>query len=349
MMVFEKWLALLFVSIASCQLSVAGEISGIRDPSTMDNGRRTKDGDQSVLIDGVAAQVNEHIITIGDVLAAVEPLQRRLSETYEGNELRTRLRKAYEDALSALIEWFLILDSHEKQEMKTPERYVDERINEIIHETSGGDRTEFVTALSRDHLTFDEWQSEIRDHIIVAFMRSFRIEQNIRVSPKAVREAYDKNLERYRIPEKIDLRMIVLRKGISGNDAAVKQCEAHNIRKRLVAGEDFGILAGTLSEGSKASDGGNWGWVEPKILRPELAKLASELEPGEISKVIETEDEFYILKIEGRRNEQVAPFEEVQQQIERELRMKEAEHLYRAWIERLRKDAYVKVFDVELF
>lgn len=344
MMVFEKWLALLLtVSIIVPCASRAEGTDGTDSP-----GRTTNEG-LSVLIDGVAAQVNEHIITIGDVLAAVEPLQRRLSETYEGNELRARLRKAYEDALSALIERFLILDSHEKQEMKTPERYIDERINEIIHETSGGDRTEFVAALSRDHLTFDEWQSEIRDHIIVAFMRSFRIEQNIRVSPKEVREAYDKNLEQYRVPEKVDLRMIVLRKGSSEKDAELKRCEAHNIRKRLVAGEDFGVLAGTLSEGSRASDGGNWGWVEPKILRPELTKLASELKPGEISKVIETEDEFYILKIEGRRNGQVSPFEEVQQQIERELRMKEAEHLYRAWIKRLRKEACVRVFEAELF
>jgi len=103
-----------------------------------------------------------------------------------------------------------------------------------------------------------------------------------------------------------------------------------------------------VSSGNKAASGGDWGWIEPKILRPELADVAAKLKQGEMSPVVGVEDQFYILKVEERKEGATAQLAEVQQQIERELRRLESEKLYTAWIERLRKNACVKVFPINV-
>ena len=52
------------------------------------------------------------------------------------------------------------------------------------------------------------------------------------------------------------------------------------------------------------SMGGDWGWVKPReTLRVELAEAALALKPSEVSDVVETERELYLLKCEGRRSQ----------------------------------------------
>jgi parvulin-like peptidyl-prolyl isomerase len=104
-----------------------------------------------------------------------------------------------------------------------------------------------------------------------------------------------------------------------------------------------------LSDGAKAADGGAWGWVEPKLLRPELAEAVRPLRPGQTSGVVETDDELYIVKVEGRQEDSLIPFAEAQSDIERRLRRERAAEMYDAWIERLKQQAYIKVFDAGLF
>ena len=60
--------------------------------------------------------------------------------------------------------------------------------------------------------------------------------------------------------------------------------------------------------------------------------------------MIDTGDELYILRLEGRKEASVTPFEQVAKEIEDDLKKQENERLYTAWIARLKKKYYVKVF-----
>ena len=76
------------------------------------------------------------------------------------------------------------------------------------------------------------------------------------LTPEQVREAYEADKESYFIPEKVKYSVIVLNKGATPEDQAVKQAEAESIRKRLVEGADFAETAKAVSEGSRAAEGG---------------------------------------------------------------------------------------------
>ena len=114
-------------------------------------------------------------------------------------------------------------------------------------------------------------------------------------------------------------------------------------------GQSFETLAREISEGDSADEGGDWGWLNPAELRPELAKVATTLPARGISEVIETDDDLYILQIAEKQPGTVTPFEDVAKTIERQLRAQQGEQIYSAWTESLRKNAFIKIFDVEAF
>lgn len=294
-------------------------------------------------VDGYAALVNNRVVTVGEVLAIVQPIRTQLAETYTGKNLETKMEEAYKEGLDALIERALILEEFTAMGGNIPDRAVDDQINVMINERFKNDRTAFLEALAEDRMTLDDWREETRNRLIVNLMRRREVVDRVIVAPRAVRDLYESRSFQYQVSEQIQLSMIVLHKGASTDDQTVKKKEAAQIREKLLAGGNFAELAKSSSEGYKAADGGNQGWMDPKTLRKELAEAVAALEPGRISEVIETDDDFYILKVEAKKNASIIPFDNVRPQIEEELRRAEELKMYKAWIERLKKKFYVKI------
>lgn len=298
-------------------------------------------------VDGYAAVVNQRVITAGEVLALIQPAREQLEATYKDNELKGKLEEAYQAGLDALIERALILEEFAKQGGQIPDRLVDSQVNDMIAERFHNDRAAFLEALADERMTLDEWREETKNRLIVMIMRRREVVDKAVVVPRKIREAYESRQGQYDVSEQVRLRLIVLQKGETPQDEEAKRTEAARILARIEAGEDFGELAKTLSEGAKASEGGDIGWVDPRALRPELNRAVEKMQPGQTSEVIALGDEFYILKLEGRKNPSVVAFDDVRGQIEEELRRAEEDRLYKAWIERLKRKFYVKVFPRE--
>lgn len=294
-------------------------------------------------VDGYAAYVNNRVITVGEILAIIQPIRAQLAETYSGKELEEKMAEAYQEGLDALIERALILEEFTAMEGNIPDRAVDDQINVMINDRFKNDRAAFLEALAEDRMTMDDWREETKNRLIVNLMRRREVIDRVVITPRAIRDVYESRAAEYQVPEQIRLSMIVLHKGTTADDQAVKKKEAARIREKLLAGGNFAELAKASSEGYKAAEGGDQGWMDPKTLRKELAAAVASLEPGRISDVIETDDDFYILKVEAKKNASVIPFDDVRNQVEAELRKAEEVRMYKAWIERLKRKFYVKI------
>lgn len=300
-------------------------------------------GKQEFLLDGVAAVVNEHIITVGDVMSAVEPMKRRISVAPDTKAYKKEVAHLYESSMQSLIEKFLILDSDEAAKIQIPEWYVDRRVNEIIKESFAGDRTRFMNILARDRQTFQQWRSELKDHITISSIRSMKVEHSICVSPIEVAAFYEKEKERFVSPGRIQISMIVLNKNTAANTTDV----ANQLKGRIEAGDDFAALAKAHSDGTYADKGGDWGWIEPDILRSDLREASDGMKEGEVA-VVAAKTEIYIFRIEARKDSVKREFKDVQPIVERELKRKKADVESKAWVELLRKSAYIKVNELNL-
>ncbi len=294
-------------------------------------------------VDGVAAYVNEHVITLSDVMVLIEPVRRQLMQKYRGEALQERLDEAFDRALSTLVDRFLVLDAYEKQGGRLPDWVVDQRAEEMIDDMFDGDREVLMRALQAEKMTYEEWRETIERQMIVQSMRSANVDQYVQITPGRVRSYYEGHADEFRQPAQVHVRMIVLTPEQVAEHQDRKD-RADELIKRARGGEDFGNLATQFSGGSQAKAGGDWGWIDPALeLRGELAQLVESTETGRVSDAIQIADNLYIIKVEGRREATIAPLNEVYTQIERDLRQKEIQSGYAIWVARLREDAFVKI------
>jgi len=300
---------------------------------------------KTIPVEGCAAQVNDRMVTVTEVMTAMQPVGRHLRESTQGAELDRKLEEAYEKALQALIERELILDAFRQQkEMNLPDKIVESRTEEIVRTKFGNNRAAFRKALDKEGLTPEEWQANLKKSMIVAFLRDREVDSKVSVSPQDVRTAYKKAGDTFRTPAQVHLRMIMINGGKTDDEIAVKRKQAEDVRKRLLAGASFEELAKQVSQSARAKDGGDWGWIEPASRRPELAAAIIALKPGDISDVIPAGGDLYILKVEGHRDANVIPFEKVHDTLHAELEKQEAKRLYDAWMTRLTQKAFIKKY-----
>jgi peptidyl-prolyl cis-trans isomerase D len=143
----------------------------------------------------------------------------------------------------------------------------------------------------------------------------------------AAREAdakalYEERLETYDVPEQVRARHILLRvePGASAEAGEVRRKEAEAIHARLAAGEDFAQLASQLSEdpGSKES-GGDLGFFKRGQMVKPFEDAAFALQPGELAPVVRTDFGFHLIRVEERKAAQLRTFDEVRQELAREI------------------------------
>ena len=299
------------------------------------------------VIDGVAAIVNGDVITISQVRELVGARERSLREAYNGPDLIEKVKEMRLAALKDLVDRQLILQEFTSMQEKganIPDYVIDDRVQSIIREEFGGDRSAFIRTLQAQGYTLTKFKEIEREKIIVQAMRQAKVTENFVVSPQQIQGFYDKNKSAYTLPEQVKLRMIVLREGTDDTGATNKRQTAEEIRQKILTGAEFERMAQMYSEDEATSDlGGDWGWIERSMLNEQLTQTAFSLKPGETSQVMQIGDSYYLLFVEARKNATVKPMAEVREEIERNLIQQERMKAQQRWIDTLRRKAYIKI------
>jgi parvulin-like peptidyl-prolyl isomerase len=227
-----------------------------------------------------------------------------------------------------------------------PDYVVDDRVQSIIREEFGGDRSSFVRTLQAQGYTMTRFKEVEREKIVVQAMRQSKVNENFVISPTQIQNFYNKNKGSYAIPEQVRLRMIILREGTSGDipGSENKAQTAEEIRQKLVSGAEFARMAEMYSEDEGTRDnGGDWGWIERSTLNEQLSSVAFSLPPGQVSKVVKLGESYYIMYVDAKKNAGVKPIPDVRDEIERNLIQQERMKVQQRWLDTLRAKAYIKI------
>ncbi|MFM8458995.1 MAG: peptidyl-prolyl cis-trans isomerase [Chthoniobacterales bacterium] len=298
------------------------------------------------MVDGIAAVVNSNVITFGQVRELLMFRQRSLGQQQMTDEMKEKMKASQEAAVKDLVDRQLIIDEFKTQGFQIPEYVVDDRMNSLIREEFGGDRTSFVRTLKAQGFSLSRFREVEKEKIIVQAMRQRAVKTDFVISPDKIEAFYRKNLDKYSTPEEIRLSMIVLRPDASGGDdpvAATREI-AQEIRQKLADGADFAGMAQMYSQDSTAELGGDWGWIDRKTLTSELNGVAFSLSPGELSDVIQVGDAFYIMRVEAKKAAVTKPLAEMRDEISQKLYEEERLRLQQQWIDGLRRKAFVKIY-----
>lgn len=299
---------------------------------------------EPAVIDGIAAIVNNDIITFSQVRGLTLPRERLLRSQYTGEELEKQIKAVRAEALQDLIDRQLIVQEFKKEELNLPSFFVEQRINDIIKENFGGDRNAFIKTLQAQNYSLSEFRKNEFEKIIVAAMRGKNVKPNTIASPQKIEEYYRTHREEFTSKEEIHLRMIMIPSRAAEGNAASQKAMAEEILSKLASGADFERIAQMYSEDSTRDQGGDWGWVERKTLAPELEKVAFNLPLKKVSRIVELGGNYYILRVDEKRGGVTKPFTEARAEVEKKLLNDEARRLQENWLAGLRQKANIRTF-----
>ncbi len=297
------------------------------------------------VMDGLAAKVDNECITIGDVLAEVRRNPAARESFVAAARDKAKLDELYKNAINALIDRKLILKAAAEKKMDMQEWVIDNRVREIVKDNFNGDRNELEAELQKSNTPFEEWRNVIKEDLIIAGMRYQIIEKYVQnVSPAAMREEYEKNRARYADESKVTVSVILLKPAAEGETSVKDRADA--ILKKLAAPDaDFAALARKYSSDSHAKDGGVWKDVKPdEAFRPEIADAIAMLKVGEHSELVDLDGWGFIVKKDSETSAKQLSFAEAYDRIVRNVRRAEAAKAYDAWLERLRAEAFIKIY-----
>ncbi len=302
------------------------------------------------LLNGVAAIVNESVITFDDVnlftRRAIKGLENQLLPRGKTAEFDQRRQTVLRDGLEQLIERDLIIHEFKTAGYNLPESIIDDVVSARVKEEFG-DRLTLTKTLHERNQTFESFRKDERDAFVVSQMTIKNINQNLVISPKKIERFFSENQEKYRVGDRAKVRMILIDK--SRHAVGEPKKIADEVLAKAKAGADFGKLADESSDDARRFKGGlrgDQGWVENKDsdLRKELRDFAFNANIGDLSPVIETDGAVFLLKVEAREQARVRPLTEVRDDVEATLKGVERERLRKKWINKLRSKAFVRYF-----
>jgi parvulin-like peptidyl-prolyl isomerase len=298
------------------------------------------------VLDGIAAVVNDEVITFSQVRELTGAKERSLRDTAKGalggEELMAKIAEIRKQAISDLVDRQLILQEFKKNKFQIPDHFVEDRVNTITREEFGGDRAAFLRTLAAQGYSMERFRQMETEKMIVQSMRQQAVKSDAKVPEAQIEEYYRNHVADYTTPEQLKLRMITLRKSDEGGENRRKLME--EIRQKITKGAKFGDLAKLYSEDSNQEASGDWGWIDRKTLNEALTKAAFSLKAGQVSEVVTMGNSHYLLFAEAKKDTATRPLGELRDEIERKLVQEERQKRQQAWLSKLRKKAYVKLF-----
>jgi len=137
-------------------------------------------------------------------------------------------------------------------------------------------------------------------------------------------------------------RHILIKPDVTTNATQAK-IKLDQLRQRILSGADFSQLARSHSDDKgSALKGGDLGWFKPGVMVPEFDKAVSELQPGDLSDIVETAFGFHIIEVLGRRQKDDSK-EFIRNKARKELRQRKITENKAVWLRRIRDEAHIDI------
>ncbi|MCZ6715297.1 MAG: peptidyl-prolyl cis-trans isomerase, partial [Deltaproteobacteria bacterium] len=222
------------------------------------------------------------------------------------------------EELSQLVTQQVILNRAHELGIEVTQREADTRLRKLHGNDFSGIDSEFL--------------NEIRKQMLLERTELEDLADRIRFPESALVLYFEENRRRYRTPERVRIRQIVVE----------DEAKARQLRAQLGEGADFATLAAEHSLAPEAGEGG----LLPAFARgemPEVFDEAFKLRPGGLSRVLESPYGFHLLRSETRIPAHDPELTEVRDAVRMELQQKRLAELRRGWLRGLRRNANIRV------
>ncbi len=244
--------------------------------------------------DSLLAVVGEKVITAFEVKQASVQEEARLPRDLTNQQREEKVIDIRRRTLSRMIDHELIFLEFQTLKAKVPTSVIQERLDQIIQEQTGGDRAKFEDLLYAENMTLREFTEKLSKTLAVEMLLYDRVNSGITISQPKVQAYYTEHAEQFR--QKMQFRLEVIQLKKDGRYAEKISATCAEIRQQLANGKSFADLARKYSEGAQAKQGGDQGWLTS--LNDKIDAVVKQLQAGEVSQDdIELGGSIYLVRL----------------------------------------------------
>lgn len=248
-------------------------------------------------IDGIAAVVNQHIITFGALNKRVHMVQEQMQAQKVAEANSKEIRK---DVLQRMIDEYVLLDAATKQGITVSDQELAQQINGIAaqnHMTV----EQFKKEIAHQGYSFDDYKKEIKRQLIVDALQKKLIAPKVELSDAEIQNA-PQNLKSSIIKNaQYQLQAVLVQPLQKNTNQALIEKTINEIKSKLSQGTDPETIAIVESSDSLRVRASDMGWKSQNQLPPPLANKLEMVKPGSILPAFQTPEGIYILKLVAKR------------------------------------------------
>lgn len=275
----------------------------------------------------VVAVINNDAITslqLDKALAASDPAMPVIDERRQ--------------VLDRLIEESLMRQRAEEIGLTVSDDEVEAAVQDVLRQNHLS-KEQLDVALTQQGIAPDDYRQGLRRQILRFKLVGREVQGMMEVSTREIQDYYTAHNDDYREEPMIELQHISF--PLAGQDVKIQEEKGQEILAALRAGTDFAtVLATAVSAGA---DGGDMGDLNLEDLTPAFAAAVEDLPVGESSELIASAEALHLLIVKGRTPGKIRTFDEVREEIRRQLAEQKRATAAKDWLEGLKKRAHIDV------
>jgi peptidyl-prolyl cis-trans isomerase SurA len=252
-----------------------------------------------VLLDRIAAVVNDGVVLTSQLDAQTEEITARLRQQKTELPPRNVLRK---QILERLVIEEIQMQRANKLGLQVPDEMLNGALDDVARRNNIG-FADLPQALAQQGIDYRDFRDEIRRQMTLQMLRQRDVIGRINISPRELEQfmarqqgAPDQNAE-------YNVSHILISVPVTASPEQIEQrgARAREVYDKAKAGEDFAQLAVTYSDSSTNIEGGSLGWRRgsqlPSIMSEQIAKMKA----GDVSEPLRTPSGFHLFRLNDVR------------------------------------------------
>lgn len=294
-----------------------------------------------VPVEQIIARVNDQVITNSDVARAQTQLDQ---EARQGNWTLEQVKQGQDTLLRDLIDQQLLI-SKGKQLGITGDTDLIKRLDEIRKENHLDSLDDLQKAVEQQGTSYEDFKANIRNSIITQQVVRDEVGSKMQMSEAEMRAYYNDHKADFTHEESVHLNEILIPTSENATSAQLAKAdtEAKDLEDKLKAGASFTDVAKKYSKGPTAAQGGDLGDFRRGALAKVLEDQTFDLPVGAHTAPIRTRQGYIILQVTEHIPGGTQPMQKVEPQIEQAIYMQKIGPAVRAYLTRLREEAYIDI------
>jgi parvulin-like peptidyl-prolyl isomerase len=295
------------------------------------------------LVEAIVVRVGDRIVTRTQYAKRLREGFAEIDQTAPGDKGAAKRDELRKNLINDVIAELLIKDRADRLGISVTDAEVKDAMTRLKQQYNISTDEQFDASLKSSGLTRADMEARLRDTLLTNKLFGRELRGRDELTDKELRERYDREKENYRLPERARLRSIIVTKPDDAASAEKMAARVQQIATDAKAAPDFAKFAESVPENAMKEKGGDMGDVARGELLPDLDKAVFNSPSGTILGPIATKSGWHIIKVEQRLPSEVPAFESVKDKLRKDVSEEAFTRDYKAYIERLRKEAFIQI------